>query len=112
MAAPRHTVDTSLVKRGHSKNKYDIYKLQELKKCLNDPIYFLDTHMIIQHPTKGGIPFKMYDYQKELVENYKNNRFAIALLPRQSGKTTCAAGFLLWKAMFNADSTILVAAHQ
>ena len=112
MAAPRHTVDTSLVKRGHTKNKYDIYKLQELKKCLNDPIYFLDTHMIIQHPTRGGIPFKMYDYQKELVDNYANNRFAIALLPRQSGKTTCAAGFLLWKAMFNADSTILVAAHQ
>ena len=68
--------------------------------------------MKIQHPTQGGIDFHLYAYQKELIKTYSENRFAIALLPRQSGKTTCAAGFLLWKAMFTADTTILVAAHQ
>jgi hypothetical protein len=34
------------------------------------------------------------------------------LLPRQTGKTTTAAGYLLWFAMFVPDSTILVAAHK
>ena len=34
------------------------------------------------------------------------------MLPRQSGKTTCAAGYLLWYAMFHPDQTILVAAHK
>jgi hypothetical protein len=34
------------------------------------------------------------------------------LLGRQLGKTTTAAGYLLWYAMFVPDSTILVAAHK
>lgn len=68
--------------------------------------------MKIQHPTEGSIDFEPYDYQRELIEVYAFNRSSIAMLPRQSGKTTCAAGFLLWKAMFSPDSTILVAAHQ
>jgi hypothetical protein len=33
-------------------------------------------------------------------------------LPRQSGKSTTAAGYLLWYAMFVPDSTILIAAHK
>ena len=32
--------------------------------------------------------------------------------PRQSGKTTTAAGYLLWYAMFHPDQTILIAAHK
>ena len=108
----RHTVDTSLVKRGHTKNTYDLYKLKELKRCIKDPVYFLETYMKIQHATKGKIDFDLYDYQRELINLYAYNRSSIALLPRQSGKTTCAAGFLLWKAMFTPDSTILVASYQ
>jgi len=34
------------------------------------------------------------------------------MLPRQTGKTTCAAIYLLWYAMFNPDQTILIAAHK
>jgi hypothetical protein len=33
-------------------------------------------------------------------------------MPRQTGKTTSAAGYLLWFAMFQPDSTILIAAHK
>ncbi len=113
MVAPtRLQTETSLVKKGHTKTTYDKFKLQELKKCMIDPVYFLKNYMKIQHPTKGGIDFDMYDFQEELINTYHENRFSIALMPRQSGKTTCAGGYLLWYAMFNADSTILVAAHQ
>ena len=34
------------------------------------------------------------------------------MLPRQSGKTTTAACYLLWYAMFHPDQTILIAAHK
>jgi hypothetical protein len=34
------------------------------------------------------------------------------MMPRQTGKSTSAAGYLLWYAMFVPDSTILVAAHK
>lgn len=108
----RHTVDISLIKKGHTRTSYNKNKLSELKKCIHDPIYFLSTYMQIQHPIKGGIAFEPYDYQINLINNYNNNKSSISLMPRQSGKTTCAAGFLIWKAMFQADSTILVAAHQ
>jgi len=56
--------------------------------------------------------FDPYDYQEDLVENYNNYRFSINMLGRQMGKTTVAAGYLLWYAMFKPDSTILVAAHK
>jgi hypothetical protein len=107
-----HTVDVSLVKRGHTTSTYDVYKLKELKRCIKDPVYFVETYMKIQHATRGAISFDLYEYQRELIELYAFNRYSVALLPRQSGKTTCAAGFLLWRAMFRADSTILVASYQ
>jgi hypothetical protein len=53
-----------------------------------------------------------YDYQKRLIHTYHNYRFSISLMPRQSGKSTSAAGYLLWYAMFVPDSTILIAAHK
>ena len=68
--------------------------------------------MKIQHPTLGGIDFNPYDYQEGLVENYSKYRYSINMLGRQMGKTTVAAGYLLWYAMFKPDSTILVAAHK
>ena len=34
------------------------------------------------------------------------------MLSRQTGKTTCAAGYLLWYAMFVDDSTILVTSYK
>ena len=34
------------------------------------------------------------------------------MMPRQTGKSTTAAGYLLWFAMFVPDSTILIAAHK
>ncbi len=58
------------------------------------------------------MPFAMFDYQLKLVDTYHNYRYNINLLPRQTGKTTCAAAYLLWYAMFMPDSTILIAAHK
>jgi hypothetical protein len=34
------------------------------------------------------------------------------MMPRQTGKSTSAAGYLLWYAMFVPDSTVLIAAHK
>jgi hypothetical protein len=53
-----------------------------------------------------------FDYQKRLIDTYHNYRFSISMMPRQTGKSTSAAGYLLWYAMFVPDSTILVAAHK
>ena len=69
-------------------------------------------HCYIQHPVKGRMKFALYDYQRDLVDVYHDNRYSIAMLARQMGKSTAAAGYLLWYAMFNPDQTILIAAHK
>ena len=74
--------------------------------------YFMSHFFYIQHPTKGSMLYQPWDYQVELAKNYHDFRFSVNLLSRQLGKTTTAAGYLLWYAMFIPDSTILIAAHK
>jgi hypothetical protein len=106
----------SLVKDPYVKTQFKTQKeLDDFVKCC-DPVtgylYFLDNFFMIQHPTQGAIAYHPYEYQKRLVDTYHNNRYSIALMPRQTGKTTSAAGYLLWYAMFVQDATILIAAHK
>jgi len=109
------TVESSLTKPGFKKLPYTPEQLKDFKICCDEatgPGHFMREHMRIQHPTRGGIEFEPYDYQTELVEKYAKYRYSINMLGRQMGKTTVAAGYLLWFAMFKPDSTILVAAHK
>lgn len=101
-----------IVKKGHKIEKFTEENINELRRCISDPIYFIEKYFMIQNPTKGRIPCVLYDYQRELVTSFHEHKKTIALLGRQMGKTTCAAGFLLWKAMFEPDQTILVVANK
>jgi hypothetical protein len=110
------TGQASLVKDPYTKTKFKNDKeLQDFIKCC-DPdtgyLYFMDNFFMIQHPTKGSMVYHPYDYQKRLINTYHNYRYSISLMPRQSGKSTSAAGYLLWYAMFVPDSAILIAAHK
>lgn len=90
-------------------------QIHEVIKCCDPDSgyrYFMEHYFYIQHPTKGQLVYQPYKFQDKLIENYHNNRFSISMLARQMGKTTSAAGYLLWYAMFNNDKTILIAAHQ
>ena len=108
-------LDLELIKKAHAKVKYTPEMADELAKCtdpITGPMYFMENFMMIQHPTKGRVQFKPFDYQRELCDVYNQHRYSIAMIGRQLGKTTLAAGYLLWYAMFVPDSTILVAAHK
>jgi hypothetical protein len=104
--------ETVLVKSPYKKENYTENQIAEIVKSATDPIYFIRKYMWIQHPTKGRVKFELYEYQIDLINCYQNNRFSINMLGRQMGKSTCAAGYLLWFAMFVPDSTILIAAHK
>ena len=104
-----------LIKSPHRREVYSDEQLEEFVKCadpVTGPIYFMDHFFYIQHPTKGRMLYHPFEYQKRLIETYHNYRYSISLMPRQTGKSTSAAGYLLWYAMFVPDSTILVAAHK
>jgi len=106
------SADTKLTKTPYQKENFTEEQLIELARCANDPKYFMTQHCWIQHPTKGRMKFELYDYQEDLVDTYHNYRYSIALVSRQMGKSTAAAGYLLWYAMFVPDQTILIAAHK
>jgi hypothetical protein len=107
--------DINLVKDAYSKYRYTNEQLLELQKCadpVTGPRYFIEHYIYVQHPKKGRIKLELFDYQIELLDVYHNNRKAIAMMARQLGKTTVAAAYLLWFAMFNPDTTVVVAAHK
>lgn len=102
----------NLIKRAGAESEFTPGLIQELVKCSKDPVYFIRNYIYLQHPLKGKILFDLYDYQEELVRALEQNRWVIALLSRQMGKTQTVSMFLLWYAMFNRDQTILIASKN
>ena len=107
--------ESTLVKTPYKKTSFTDQQLEEFLKCANPvtgPQYFMDNFFYIQHPVKGKMLYHPFEYQQRLIDTYHNYRFSISMMPRQTGKSTSAAGYLLWYAMFVPDSTILIAAHK
>lgn len=97
------------------KNSFDRNKqlhVNEIVKCGKDPVYFIETYCKVQHPTKGTVPFKMYEFQKECIEQFIENRFNIILKSRQLGISTVSAAYCVWLALFYRDKNILVIATK
>ena len=108
-------LETAIIKAPYKRMSYTEKQILELSRCadpVTGPAYFMDNYFFIQHPVRGAIQYHPYEYQERLVDTYHNYRFSISLMPRQTGKSTSAGGYLLWYAMFIPDSTILVAAHK
>ena len=104
-----------LVKKANQLESFTEHQIIEFVKCadpITGPKYFMNNYFYIQHPTRGRIVYTAFEFQDRLIDTYHNYRFSISLMPRQTGKTTSAAGYLLWYAMFVPDSTVLVAAHK
>ncbi len=108
------SLDGVLTKKAHTKETFTEQQIADLLKCSSDDGYhhFCSTFFYIQHPVKGKMLFEPFEYQTRLLDAYHGHRFNINMLPRQMGKTTCAAGYLLWYAMFHPDQTILISAHK
>jgi len=109
------SLDGVITKKANQTETFTNEQIEDLMQCMdpqNGYLYFAKNFAYIQHPVKGKLQFDPYDYQVRLFDTYHNHRFNINMLPRQTGKTTCAAIYLTWFAMFNPDQTILIAAHK
>ena len=109
------SLDGVLTKKANKKETFTEEQIQDLAMCM-DPdkgyLHFARKFSFIQHPVQGKLLFDPYEYQLRLLHSYHSYRFNINMMPRQTGKTTCAAIYLCWYAMFNPDQTILIAAHK
>lgn len=91
------------------KNLKDIIK-EEYIKCAKSASYFMKKYCMIQHPTKGKIPFHLYPYQEDTLQDLQECDRMVILKSRQLGISTLTAGYALWMILFNNDKNVLVVA--
>jgi len=85
----------------------DVIK-EEYKKCLVDPMYFMKKYVKIQHQTRGIIPFELYPFQEETLQNFIDNDRNIVLKSRQMGISTLVSAYALWTMIFNPGKNVLI----
>lgn len=88
----------------------------EILRCGIDPIYFIETYLTIFDQTQGDggklVPFKLFDFQKDLINDYQNNRFNVVNKYRQAGISTCSCAYAAWYIMFNENRSLAIIANK
>ena len=87
-------------------------QIEEYIKCSNDPVYFIKKYIKIVTLDKGLEPFELYDYQENIVNTIQNNRYVIAKLPRQTGKSTTTVAWMVHYLIFNQNVNIAILANK
>ena len=100
------------LKKANVQQEWTKEQLLEYSRCMDDPLYFIQTYVQIVSLDEGLIPFKMYPFQKEMVGTFHKNRFTICKLPRQSGKSTTMISYLLHYSLFNPSVNIAILANK
>ena len=80
--------------------------LKEILKSGKDPTYFITNYAKIAHPLEGLLPFKLYDFQEELVKNFNDHRFNVILKARQLGISTTTAAYIAWMLLFHRNKNV------
>ena len=92
--------------------QYTEEQVKEILKCSEDPVYFIKNYMKIVNVDHGLVPFDMWSFQEEMVHTFHENRFSICKMPRQVGKTTTSAGYMLWCVLFQENFNIAILANK
>ena len=100
------------LKKANVAQEWTREEVEEYAKCMKDPIYFIQHYIKIVSLDEGLVPFKLYDFQKEMVGTFHNNRFTICKLPRQSGKSTTIIAYLLHYVLFNPTVNVAILANK
>ena len=85
----------------------------ECIRCLKDYKYFLGQYGYIMGKnedgaTTGKIPFGLFEYQNEALDNLDSHQDTIILKARQLGLSWTVAGYALWLAMFHKYQRVLI----
>lgn len=86
--------------------------IREWVKCKNDPVYFAQNYIKIVHVDKGLITIDLYDYQREIIQKFNNNRRLSVVTSRQAGKTTTAVVVILHYILFNEYKRVGLLANK
>jgi len=104
--------DNPLLKRAGVQLEYTQEQVDEYIKCAKDPVYFAKNYIKIVNVDEGLINFKMWPFQEEMLNLFKDNRFVITKCPRQVGKTTTTVAYLLHATLFQETQNVAVLANK
>ena len=100
------------LKKANVAQEWTEEEVREYAKCMKDPLYFIQNYIKIVSLDEGLVPFKLYDFQKEMIGTFHSNRFTICKLPRQSGKSTTIIAYLLHYVLFNPTVNVAILANK
>jgi len=100
------------LKKANTPIEFTEEQVIEFLKCKDDPVYFAKNYIKIVSLDEGLVPFSMYDFQEDMVQRFHENRFNIAKLPRQTGKSTTVISYLLHYIIFNDNVNIGILANK
>ena len=100
------------LKEAGSKMEFTPEMLQEIKKCSQDPVYFIENYFYIKTIDQGKVLFKMWDFQKDYIRAMHENRFMCALMARQMGKSACTSAYICWFIIFNDAKDVGIVANK
>lgn len=74
------------IKSANTESTFTSHEIMELRRCAQDPVYFISTYVKVQTTTDGIVPFELRPYQINMIKAYQSNRFSVVLSARQTGK--------------------------
>ena len=74
-----HYLGNPLLKKANQDLEFTKDQVLEIQKCMEDPQYFVENYIKIVSLDKGLVPFKMYNFQKDMLGTFHKNRFTIFL---------------------------------
>ena len=94
-----------------TKEEYE-RRVREIVKCKRDIVYFANTYFKILSMNTGITTIKLYPKQEELLKFFKNEKRAICLSARQSGKSSMYTIYLLWLCCFFPEKRAMLLANK
>ena len=99
------------LRKGNILFDYTPHEMEEIKKCAADICYFANNYCTVM-TDEGLRTIDLRDYQYEMLEHFKANRFSICLASRQIGKTICSSIYIAWYVLFNFDRNALILSNK
>jgi hypothetical protein len=113
-AEPIIVTKSGVVKKASELTKVE--QEEEVVRCGMSPFYFIETYLTVFDLTQGTagliVPFKLFDFQKELIHTYMENRFVVANKYRQAGVSTTTCAYIAWYVMFNSNRQVAIVADK
>ena len=107
-----HFQGNPLVKKVGAQIQFTKEQVEEFVKCAQDPFYFIEKYMKIITIDSGVQVIKLYDFQREMINKFVNDKFILAKCARQSGKTIGVESFILWSILFKDNYRVGMFANK